>query len=92
MSTIPSFIRPFLWSYDISKIDFEKNKKRIITNVLNLGTVEATNWLFDNYSREDILDAVEHPIAGEWSKKSFNYWALMFGVNSLFPEKRRFVS
>ena len=51
---IPSNIHPFLWSYDVDKIDLERDKKIIITNVLNFGTDPATKWLFEVYSREDI--------------------------------------
>lgn len=79
---IPSFIRPFLWSYDIEKLDLSRDKKRIITNILNLGTVLATRWLFDVYSQEDIKEAVAHPLAGTWNKKSLNFWGLVLGVKS----------
>lgn len=43
--------KPFLWSYDISKVDLNKNKERIITNVLNLGTKEATDLIFYLYKK-----------------------------------------
>jgi hypothetical protein len=36
--------KPFLWSYDLGQIDLEKDKKRIITNVLNLGTKEVSGY------------------------------------------------
>ena len=81
-SAIPQFIRPFLWSYDISKLDLEKDKKRIITNILNYGTKEATDWLFSKFERKDICEAIEKPIPGEWSKKSLYFWALILGVKA----------
>jgi hypothetical protein len=77
---IPSYIHPFLWSYDVSKLDLSRNKKRIITNVLNLGTSEATDWLFKTYSSEDMKDAIANPLSGEWSDKSLNFWGLVFGI------------
>ena len=77
---IPSYIHPFLWSYDISKLDLFRDKKRIITNVLNLGTSEATRWLFGTYTHDDIENAVTSPFPGEWSKKSLNFWSLVLGV------------
>jgi len=40
---IPKFVVPFLWSFDLAKLDLEKDKKRIITNILNLGTKQATD-------------------------------------------------
>lgn len=77
---IPLYIHPFLWSYDISQLDLTRNKKRIITNVLNLGTFEATEWLFRTYTHNDIENAVIDPFPGEWSKKSLNFWGLILGV------------
>ena len=77
---IPKYIQPFLWSYDFKKIDKEKDKKRIITNVLNLGSQKATNWLFDNYTKKEIKEVLSDPLPGEWDKKSFNFWSIVLGI------------
>lgn len=77
---IPSYIRPFLWSYDLNKIDLEKDKKRIITNILNYGTQEAVSWLFSIYPRGDIVAFVKNPLPGEWNDKSLNFWSFIFDV------------
>ena len=87
---IPHFIRPFLWSYDISKLDEKKDKKRIITNVLNHGTQEATNWLFSRFEKKDIREAIEKPLPGEWNKKSLNFWSLVLGARSGDVSRRIF--
>jgi hypothetical protein len=81
-NTIPDFIKPFLWSYDISKIDLQKDKKRIITNVLNLGTKESTDWLFSVYDKNDIAETIKNPFVGEWNKKSLHFWSFIFGVKA----------
>jgi len=83
----PDFLKvvaPFLWSYDIEKIDLEKDKKRIITNVLNLGTKPAIEMLFKAYKKDEIREVVEKPLPGEWNDKSFNFWSIVFGIE---PEK-----
>ncbi|MBI2062494.1 MAG: hypothetical protein HYT64_02295 [Candidatus Yanofskybacteria bacterium] len=77
---IPQFVRPFLWSYDVEGIDLARDKKRIITNILNLGSTNAVKWLFGIYVDRDIKEAVANPLPGEWSKKSLNFWALVFGI------------
>ena len=79
---IPDFIKTFLWSYDISKIDLEKDKKRIITNVLNYGTKEATDWLFSVYSKDDITETIQSPFSGEWNKKSLHFWSFILGIKA----------
>ncbi len=77
---IPKFVQPFLWSYDTTKLDLDRDKKRIITNVLNLGTKEATDWLFKQYSKVDIKDCLIHPLPGEWNNKSIVFWSLLLDV------------
>jgi hypothetical protein len=77
---IPSYVRPFLWSYDTRGLDVMRDKKRIITNVLNMGSFEATKWLFQTYDRSDLKSAVANPLPGDWSKKSLNFWRLIFDV------------
>ncbi len=72
--------KPFLWSYDIQKIDLNHDKERIITNVLNLGTKEATDLLFEVYNKKDIKKVVKNPKPGEWSRKSLNYWSIFFDL------------
>ncbi len=80
MNKIPQYISPFLWSYDVDKLDLVRDKKRIITNVLNLGTKKATEWLFGVYGKNEIKEIVSNPLPGEWTKKSLNFWSLIFGV------------
>ena len=79
---IPDFVKPFFWSYDTSKIDLQKDKKRIITNVLNYGTKEATDWLFSVYNKSDIEETIKNPFSGEWNKKSLHFWSFIFGVKA----------
>lgn len=78
---IPQFVQPFLWSYDSSALDVVRDKRRIITNVLNLGTAQATDWLFKVYTKEDIRDCLVHPLPGEWNNKSIAFWSLLLDVN-----------
>ena len=78
--------KPFLWSYDISKIDLERDKERIITNILNLGTKEATDLLFKLYKKSNIAKTVKHPLPGEWNDKSLNYWSIIFNIK---PKKTK---
>lgn len=83
---IPQSVRATLWSYDTNQIDLMRDKERIITNVLNYGVKEATDWLRATYSTKEIAAIVAHPRPGEWDKKSLNFWSLVFGVS---PELRQ---
>jgi len=78
---IPSFVKPFLWSYDIDQLDLEADKERIITNVLNLGSDQAVRWLLATYPASIIKTIISQPRAGEWNKKSLNFWSLIFNLS-----------
>jgi hypothetical protein len=88
---MPEYIKPFLWSYDTDKIDLIRDKQRIILNVLNLGTKQATDWLFLNYPKEEIKKVVKDSGAkGELSAKSLNYWILLLKIKERELQKTRF--
>lgn len=76
----PPAVRACLWSYDIATLDLERDEALIITNVLNYGTKEATEWLFSRYSASHIATIIQTPLPGRWDKKSLALWALVFGV------------
>ncbi|MEX1027639.1 MAG: hypothetical protein WD049_06490 [Candidatus Paceibacterota bacterium] len=77
---LPRHLKPYFWSYNFDALDVESDKKRILTQILNLGSKEATDWLFSTYTKEEIADAIENPLPGEWNKKSLHYWSLKLGV------------
>ena len=80
--------KPFLWSYDVTKMDLKKDKKRIITNILNWGTKETTDLIFQIYTGEEIKGVIKEPLPGEWNDKSLNYWSIIFNLK---PKKTKHV-
>ena len=79
---MPQFLQPFLWSYDLSQLDIEKHKNVIIKNILDFGTVEATDWLKKNYIKKEIREAIKLSIKSDWSKKSINLWSFIYNVKA----------
>lgn len=84
---IPKYVRPFLWSADIPKLDISKHKNRIITQVLNLGSLKAAQWLFRVYDRNEIEKLVRSPLPGEWNKKSLHFWRFIFDLKPYKSQK-----
>ena len=85
---IMKVFKPFLWSYDVKKMDLTSDKVRIITNVLNWGTQESTKLLFKVYDLKSIKAVVARPLAGEWNKKSLNFWSLILEVKPLVSARK----
>lgn len=84
---IPQFLQPFLWSYDLSQLDLTKHKNIIIKNILDLGTSQATDWLKQQYSEDEIRETIRESVFSDWSKKSINLWTLVYNIS---PKKTRF--
>jgi len=79
-AVLPEKLKGTLWSYDISKIDIERDKKIIIENVLNHGTDDEILWVLRVYSKEDIVSVLKNPSRGSWDRKSLNFWLFLFNV------------
>jgi len=80
MKKLPKSFQRVLWSYDIDKIDVEKDKREIITQVLNYGTWDDLKLLYNLYSEESIKEVVSHPRRGVWFEKVLNFWIKMFNI------------
>ncbi len=84
---IPAFLQPFLWSYDLSRLESEKHKNIIIKNILDFGDSQATDWLRQNYTKNEICQTIRQSISTDWSKKSINLWTQIYGAK---PKETRF--
>jgi len=82
------------WDINVSKLDFEKNSKLIITQVINYGYVEEIQTLFKVYSEETVRQVLKNPIKGVWEPKTYKAFCNLLdvkpqkkAVNILFVEK-----
>lgn len=70
----PAFMQSCLWSYDISKIDPQKDRHLIITQAINYGTPQQLRWMLKNYADAEIKEAVIHPTRGMWWREKLKLW------------------
>lgn len=82
--SFPPSVRACLWSYDLESLDVRAHQSLIITQTLNYGSKEATDWLQEHYTEQEIRSVVHHPIPGMWNKKSLNFWSVVYDIQ---PEK-----
>jgi len=85
---LPKFIENVLWSYDTDKIDLDLDKKLIISQVLNYGTKDATDWLFQSYSLDEIREVAALVPSGQWDKKSLALWSLYLNIRPKSKKER----
>lgn len=86
MSTsIPTSVRAVLWSYNIDALDLEKNKKSIVSQILNYGNEKAIKWLFKQYPMRVVAQAAQSIPLNQWNKKSLAMWRLILDLK---PQER----
>jgi len=83
---MPDYILRCLWSYDISELDFGRHKNLIITQVLNYGDWQGVEWLYKNYSEDDLEQVVKKPRRGLWFKRTLNFWLTVLQID-LSPQE-----
>lgn len=85
---LPKSVQAVLWSYDLNQIDPELHKKVIISQVLNFGTEEATQWLFLWYGKNEVTTVANTIPLGQWDKKSLSLWSLLLGIHPITKLQR----
>ena len=78
--TLPRHFQTALWSYDLSKVDPLRDKKDIITQVLNYGDWHDIKRLFKLYSEEEIRKVIKTPRRGVWLEKVLNFWCTTLNI------------
>ena len=78
---LPRSFQKALWSYDIKKIDVRKDKKEVITQILNYGDWQDIKTIFKLYSEEEIKKVIRNPRRGVWFEKVLNFWCSMLNIS-----------
>ncbi|MBI1871660.1 MAG: hypothetical protein HYS07_10805 [Chlamydiae bacterium] len=84
---IPRSLQRVLWSYDIHKMDLDTSRELIIQQVLNHGDWKELQWLYKNYSEDEIRLVISHPRRGVWFPQVLNFWLKMLDVK--LPKKTK---
>lgn len=80
---LPKFLQPCFPSYNLKSLDKNRDKKLIITEILNFGTEKDLIWLTKNYSKEDLKNVVVKPDKGVWLKDVLLYWQKILNLKIL---------
>ncbi len=77
-SSIPPRLRPLFWDARIDKIHIGRNARYIIERILELGDVDAIEWLQRVYPTKKIIDVLH--MSRQLTEKSRNFWTIWFGT------------
>jgi hypothetical protein len=78
---LPKSVKAVLWSYNVDKINPKLQEKLIVAQVLNYGTKEATDWLFNHYGKDEVRRIASLIPKGQWDKKSLALWSIVLGID-----------
>ena len=79
-----SFRRIF-WDIDTERLDFGKDYKLIITQVMNYGYPEEIQALFRIYAEETIREVLRNPMKGVWTPKTYQAFCRLLDIE---PQKK----
>ncbi len=77
-TAVPERFRNLFWDTNLKNIHVKRNARYIIERVLELGNLEALNWLQRVYTVQNILEVLS--TRKGISDKSRTFWKLWFGV------------
>ncbi|NCO89157.1 hypothetical protein AUK04_05085 [Candidatus Roizmanbacteria bacterium CG2_30_33_16] len=73
LKIIPKCFQAILWSCDLKKIDLKKDKNYIIHQFLIYGSFQDIKWLFNTYSKSEIIDVFLHAPYRNYPANIFNF-------------------
>jgi len=76
---IPDKFFSLFWDAETSSIGIKKNARYIIERVLEMGSMDAVQWIQRTYPTRLIIEVCES--SRKISQKSKNFWRIWFGCN-----------
>ena len=77
----PESFRSLLWSYDFNRIDPLTNRKTIIIQAINYGTLAHWRWLKENCGLDGIHEVLTTVPATQMRPPARKLASLIFGVD-----------
>ena len=84
----PSILAPFLWSYNLEKLDLDRNKGIIVRQVIKYGDLAHWRWLIDQYGREEVRRIVEQIPETDLRPSLKNLLKIIFGIKHFLHARR----
>ncbi len=77
---IPKDLQPILWSYNLDLLDLERDKNRIVINIINYGKWKQWQWLVKQYSREEIRKIIKETPITEFRSRALKLISLLLNI------------
>lgn len=88
--SLPSNLKPIFWSYNFAALEPEKDKQRIIINIINYGKWEDWQWLLKQYGKEELKGTIERTPVTEFRKQALKLISLLLSIEKFNNVPRSF--
>ncbi|SRR6266545_1861750 len=78
MDRLPATAKKYFWDINADKLDVSKHSRFVIERLLEDGDFPELRWLFQNFSKQKIVDVLKR--SRSLSRRSANYWSLILNV------------
>ncbi len=78
---LPEDLRSLFWSYRFEKLDINKNKRLIIIQVINYGTLKQWKWLAGTYGVEGLQNFITTIPTSEFRSGALQLASVIFRIN-----------
>ena len=85
---LPDSLRPFFWDVDFDCLGIEDRAYFIINRLLEHGDDSSARFLFETYSRMEIIRVVKS--SRSLSRRSRNFWMIYFDIEGEPCSPRRY--
>jgi hypothetical protein len=81
-AVLPANFRPLFWSYRFADLDPQTDKKTIIVQLINYGTLEHWRWLVWEYGPQEIQRTLESVPDTEIKTRTRKLASLIFSITN----------
>ncbi len=78
MNRLPSGLKKYFWDVDFTELRPQGRQVYIIKRILEYGDERAVEWMFKNFKKSEIKNALCN-FRG-YSQKSANFWAFILDI------------
>lgn len=77
---LPDVLKQFLWSYNFSNLDAERDKKVIIVNTINYGDLKHWRWLVQRYGKPAVKEVLSNLPVSEFRPRVKKLVSIIFAI------------
>ncbi len=74
MNTLPSKFKKYFWDCDFSKLDLINHRSYIMNRFLTLSDLSVIRFVFDLFSRNEVMEYLATKGKKSLSKKNYLFW------------------